>query len=94
MEAILAGMVEGVIVVDPQGRLQLVNEAAQRMLKLDDAALGRHYVETIRHPGDCRAGGRGAVGHTPEALQLSPPRDPSRTIMARAAPAAGGGGTA
>ena len=31
------------------------------------------------------------VGATPDALQLSPPRDPSRTIMARAAPAAGDG---
>ena len=29
------------------------------------------------------------LGHRPEALQLSPPRDPSRAIMARAAPAAG-----
>jgi two-component system phosphate regulon sensor histidine kinase PhoR len=29
------------------------------------------------------------LGRTPEALQLSPPRDPSRTIMASAAPAAG-----
>ena len=36
MEAILAGMIEGVIVVDPQGRLQLVNDAARQMLKLDD----------------------------------------------------------
>ena len=51
MEAILAGMVEGVIVVDPQGRLQLVNDAARQMLKLDDAgASAGHYVETIRHP--------------------------------------------
>ncbi|MBZ5558322.1 MAG: HAMP domain-containing protein, partial [Acidobacteriia bacterium] len=32
MEAILAGMVEGVIVVDAQGRLQLVNDAARHML--------------------------------------------------------------
>ena len=50
MEAILAGMIEGVIVVDPHGRLQLVNEAAERMLKLEDLTLGRHYVESIRHP--------------------------------------------
>jgi len=34
MEAILAGMVEGVIVVDAHGRLQLVNDAARHMLKL------------------------------------------------------------
>src|SRR4249920_2399938 len=50
MEAILAGMVEGVIVVDPQGRLQLVNDAARHMLKLDEAWIGRPYVETIRLP--------------------------------------------
>ena len=91
MEAILAGMIEGVIVVDPQGRLQMVNEAARRMLRLDEFAPGRHYLETIRHPAIAGLVGAALGGATPEALQLSPPRDPSRTIMARAAPAASGG---
>jgi two-component system phosphate regulon sensor histidine kinase PhoR len=90
MEAILAGMIEGVIVVDPQGRLQLVNDAARRMLKLDDLALGRHYVESIRHPAIAELVAAALSGGPTEALQLSPPRDPSRTIMARATPAAGG----
>ena len=35
----LAGMVEGVIVVDPQARLQLVNDAARQMLRLDSGNL-------------------------------------------------------
>ena len=91
MEAILAGMIEGVIVVDPQGRLQLANEAARRMLRLDDLALGRHYVEFIRHPAIAELVASALAGGPPEALQLSPPRDPSRTVMARATPAAGGG---
>jgi two-component system phosphate regulon sensor histidine kinase PhoR len=91
MEAILAGMIEGVIVVDPQGRLQLVNEAARRMLRLDDLALGRHYVESIRHPAIAELVATALSGGAANALQLSPPRDPSRTIMARATPAAGGG---
>jgi two-component system phosphate regulon sensor histidine kinase PhoR len=90
-EAILAGMIEGVIVVDSQGRLQLANEAARRMLKLDDVALGRHYVESIRHPAVAGLVAAALAGRLPDALQLSPPRDPSRTIMARASPAAGGG---
>ena len=90
MEAILAGMIEGVIVVDPQGRLQLVNEAAKRMLKLDELPLGHHYVESIRHPAIAELVGAALAGTTPEALQMSPPRDASRTIMARAAAAAGG----
>ena len=89
MEAILAGMVEGVIVVDPQGRLQLVNEAARQMLKLEEAWIGRPYVETIRLPAIAELVAGVLFGRTPGALQLSPPRDPSRTIMATAAPAAG-----
>ncbi|HEY2152630.1 MAG TPA: ATP-binding protein [Vicinamibacterales bacterium] len=89
MEAILAGMVEGVIVVDAHARLQLVNDAARQMLKLDDVAAGRPYVETIRLPAIAELVASVLVGRTPGALELSPPRDPSRTIMARAAPAAG-----
>lgn len=86
-EAILAGMVEGVIVVDRQGRLQLANDAAQRMLKLDAVAIGRPYVETVRHPAIAELVAAALLDRTPEPLQLSPPRDPSRTIIARAAPA-------
>jgi len=89
MEAILAGMVEGVIVVDPQGRLQLVNDAARQMLKLEEAWIGRPYVETIRLPAIAELVAGVLFGRTPGALQLSPPRDPSRTIMATAARAAG-----
>ena len=91
MEAILAGMVEGVIVVDPRGRVQLANRAARQMLRLDDLAIGRHYVETIRHPAITDLVGAALAGRTPDFVQLSPPRDQSRTIMARAAPATPGG---
>ena len=51
MEAILSGMVEGVLVVDGEGRLRLVNNAARRMLNLESNLLGRHYVEAVRQPG-------------------------------------------
>jgi two-component system phosphate regulon sensor histidine kinase PhoR len=91
MEAILAGMIEGVIVVDPQGRLQLANQAARRMLRLDELSLGRHYVQSIRHPAVAELVAAALAGRSSDALQLSPPRDPARTIMARATPAAGGG---
>ena len=91
MEAILAGMIEGVIVVDPQGGLQLANDAAHRMLRLDGLALGRHYVETIRHPAIAALVATALAGRVPAGLELSPPRDPSRTIVARAAPVASNG---
>jgi two-component system phosphate regulon sensor histidine kinase PhoR len=51
MEAILSGMVEGVLVVDGEGRLRLANNAARRMLNLESNLLGRHYVEAVRQPG-------------------------------------------
>jgi two-component system phosphate regulon sensor histidine kinase PhoR len=91
MEAILAGMIEGVIVIDPAGRMQLANRAARQMLRLDDRALGRPYVEAIRHPAIADLAGAALAGRTPDVVQLSLPRDDSRTLMARAAPATTGG---
>jgi len=94
MEAILSGMVEGVLVVDAQGRLQLVNQAAQSMLRVAPSATGRLYLEVIRHPdiaAQLTAALRGdAVGSHEVALS----RDPGRTFVARAAPvqAPGAGG--
>jgi len=85
MAAILAGMIEGVIVVNQAGRLQLVNTAAQEMLKLDDAPLGHHYVETIRHPAIADLVTAALSGRTPTSVEFIPPRDPSRTIIVRAA---------
>jgi two-component system phosphate regulon sensor histidine kinase PhoR len=90
MEAILAGMIEGVVVIDPQARLQLVNDAARQMLRLDNVAVARNYVETIRLPAIAELVASVLFGNERNSLQFSPPRDPSRTIMATAAPAAGG----
>jgi len=93
MEAILTGMVEGVIVVDAQGRLQLVNEAARQMLHLDAPAVGRPYLETIRLPAIGELVAATLHGRVPEPVQFSPPRDDSRTIIARAAPASAEAGS-
>jgi two-component system phosphate regulon sensor histidine kinase PhoR len=89
MAAILAGMIEGVIVVDNHGRLELVNRAAEEMLKLDEPPIGRHYVETIRHPGINDLVTAALGGGASHSVELAPPRDPSRTVIARAAQTAG-----
>jgi two-component system phosphate regulon sensor histidine kinase PhoR len=86
MEAILASMVEGVLVVDAQGRLQLVNDAARRMLKLERDAVNRPYVEAIRHPDIVEQIGRAAAGDPGEGIELSLAVDRRRTLVARAAP--------
>ena len=91
MEAILSGMVEGVLVVDRHGRVQLVNRAAQAMLQVDVAAAGRQYLEVIRHP-DISAQLTAALrGEAVDTHELALARDPSRMFISRAAPVAAGG---
>jgi two-component system phosphate regulon sensor histidine kinase PhoR len=86
MEAILASMVEGVLVVNEQGRLQLVNDAARRMLKLEKGAIDHPYVEAIRHPGIVEHIGLALKGEEAQGLELSVTRDTTRTLVARVAP--------
>ncbi|MBL8136529.1 MAG: PAS domain-containing protein [Acidobacteria bacterium] len=91
MQAILGSMVEGVLVVDESGRLQLVNEAARRMLRIESDAAGRPYVEALRHPGVVEHVGRLLTGGPPQTLEFSTSRDASRELVARLAPVAGTG---
>lgn len=86
MEAILASMIEGVLVVDEQGRLQLVNDAARRILKLEQGAINHSYVEAIRHPGIVEHLGRALAGGETSALELSVTRDTTRTLVAQVTP--------
>jgi two-component system phosphate regulon sensor histidine kinase PhoR len=93
-DAILTGMAEGVLVVSGDGRLQVVNRAAQEMLRVDEAAVGRHYLEVIRHPDISAQLTTSLGGKDGDARELMLTRDPGRTFVARAAPVAatGGGG--
>lgn len=90
MGAILGGMVEGVLVVDAGGRLQLANDAARDMLGLGPQIAGRHYLEVVRHPGiaaqiGVALGDRDAAEASP-AAEIILGRTPDRTFVARAAP--------
>lgn len=99
MAAILSGMVEGVLVVDAEGRLRLINDAARRMLNLEDIQVGRHYVEAVRQPGVVQHLGAALRGE--QRLPIEVPLDPGsgarggpRIFRAQATPAraSGGGG--
>ena len=91
MEAILSGMVEGVLVVDRGGRLQLANRAAQAMLQVDAGAVSRPYLEVIRHPDISAQLTATLRGEQAETHELALARDPSRMFISRAAPVAAGG---
>ncbi len=90
MEAILGGMIEGVLVVNEQGRLQLVNGAARRMLRIVDSPEGQHYLEIVRHPDIAAQIGTALHGTTPPGRELVLPREPGGTFIARSAPVSAG----
>ena len=87
LREILAGMVEGVIVLDPQGRLVMANGAARAMLKLDDQSTGRRYQEWMRQPELFAQIVQALHGEAPGGVEFVLARDPSRTCVSRAAPA-------
>ena len=86
MVAILSSMVEGVLVVDDQGRLQHVNDAARRMLNIHHDALNHSYLQAIRHPGIVDQLTKVLTGDNPSSLELAVTRDVTRTLVARVAP--------
>jgi two-component system phosphate regulon sensor histidine kinase PhoR len=90
MEAILSGMAEGVLVVNDQGRLQLVNAAARQMLRIDGSPEGRHYLEIVRHPDIAAQVASALKGTAGAGLELTLP---TLTIIARSAPIASAPGS-
>ncbi len=93
LSAVLASMVEGVLVVNVKGAVELVNGAAQQMLRLQASAVGRQYVEVIRHPDIAAQIADALEGTHPAGVELSVARDPERVLVSRAAPVEGTGGT-
>jgi two-component system phosphate regulon sensor histidine kinase PhoR len=91
MQAILAGMIEGVVVVNEQGRVQLLNDAARRMLSVKGVPEGRHYVEIVRHPDIAAELAAALRGTTTVGLELTLPRERDVTIVARSAPVVSSG---
>jgi two-component system phosphate regulon sensor histidine kinase PhoR len=86
MEAILGGMVEGVLVVSEEGRVQLVNTAARRLLRLQDDVEGRPYLEIVRETEIADRLGATLRGEPTEGLELALPRESDRSVIARTAP--------
>ena len=91
MAAILAGMIEGVLVVDGTGRIQLINEAAQTMLHAGSDTAGRPYFDAIRHPEIAAQVTAALQGKSGQSREFVLPGDPDRTFVGRAGPVGGNG---
>ncbi len=64
LEAILKGMVEGVMVTDGEGRILLVNQAMMRLLGTEEDPVGRTPLEILRS-FDLQEATRRVLGGTP-----------------------------
>jgi two-component system phosphate regulon sensor histidine kinase PhoR len=84
-------MVEGVLVMDAQGVVQLANEAARRALRVRDDPVGRRYVELVRHPDIEAQISRALRGEPTDAQELTIAQEPAQTIMAQATRVSGEG---
>ncbi len=92
-DAILAGMVEGVMVVDREGHVQLVNPAARSILALADPASPGHYLEAVRHPVVATLLTAALEGHEPSSVEFTPSHAADRRIVGRSAPVSLAGGS-
>ena len=79
LAGILAGMTEGVLVVDAAGKIRLLNTALQRAFGLTDEALGKTVLEVFRDAGLAEL-----IGAAPAARELTflQPADRVFTVQA------------
>ena len=85
MAAILSGRVEGDIVVNEHGRRQRANDAARRLLGIEDSAEGRHYPDIVRQPAVAEQIAAALAGRPTATLELTG-LGGDLTLIARTAP--------
>ncbi|MEO8481314.1 MAG: ATP-binding protein [Acidobacteriota bacterium] len=93
-DAILSGMVEGVVLIDANGHLLLTNPAVRSMLRLPDSAVNAHYLEVVRQPDIASVVAATLANRPTAAVEVELDREPKRRVMANVMPVAterGGG---
>ncbi len=88
-EAILSSMVEGVLVVDARGRVQMMNSAIRKLLQIDETPIGHHYVELIRHPGIAKQVGLALEDDGASFSEITLNTDPIKKCLASVTPFSG-----
>jgi two-component system phosphate regulon sensor histidine kinase PhoR len=85
-DAILHGMVEGVLLVNRDGRLVLTNPAAQSMLQMPGPASDAHYLEVVRHPAIAATMSAVLSGRPAAPAEVDLGGSPVRRVMANVVP--------
>jgi two-component system phosphate regulon sensor histidine kinase PhoR len=84
LSTILAGMVEGVVLVDEDRRLVLANAAARRMLQLPEHIAGRHYKDLIPDADVTNLLTSALQGERPASMEVRIEHSRDRTFVATA----------
>src|SRR5262249_61798390 len=86
MDAILTGMVEGIVLVNSGGRLLLTNPAVRSMLRLPEAPEGHHSLEVVRQPDIAAQLSKALTGEHPAPVEVPLDRDGKRIFVGHAVP--------
>jgi two-component system phosphate regulon sensor histidine kinase PhoR len=90
LQEILASMSEGVLVIDRDGRAQMINPAFYRLFDLSGDFTGRPALEIIRHPGFARLIEDTLRHRQPQSAQIGLPAPERRTLLLASAVLSGG----
>ncbi|HEY4564337.1 MAG TPA: ATP-binding protein [Thermoanaerobaculia bacterium] len=90
LQEILASMSEGVLVVDRDGRAQMINPAFYQLFDLVGDFTGRPALEIIRHPGFARLIEDTLRRRQPQSSQIVLPSAERRTLLLTSAVLSGG----
>src|SRR3954453_3350086 len=90
LQEILASMSEGVLVVDRDGRAQMINPAFYQLFDLVGDFAGRPALEIIRHPGFARLIEDTLRRRQPQSSQIVLPLPERRTLLLTSAILSGG----
>ena len=85
LHAVLAGMVEGVLVLDTDGCVTLANPRLREMLSLWGPVEGRKLLEVVRHPGIDDALRAAAESTAPVVSEVEVGERTPRTLLIHAA---------
>ena len=85
IDAIVAGMIEGVLVVDSEGNIQRINSAARKMLGVGEGVTGKPFRLALARPRDHRSAGPRDAGRSRPIVRGIVAARSSRTIVAGAA---------
>ncbi len=85
-DAILHGMVEGVLLVNRDGRLVLTNPAVRAMLQMPGPSLDVHYLEVVRQPSVAAVMSAVLAGRPASPVEIELDRAPKRRVMANVVP--------